>query len=140
MMLNTIHLYLRMLINAQAEVLIRKGERATELEEFKEKTRSLMKSLDVKIGEQKKSERSLLEMYTISLVIKNIGVAFPLSLARDLHMPRSGSHDDSAVRAFLFSIKTLEFGTQVGENGQASMTGFSFQFVSRYVGELSTSS
>ena len=91
-----------------------------------------MKSLDVKIGEQKAAQKSLFEMYTISLSIKNIGVAFPLTLARDLQMPRTGSHDDSAVRAFLFSIKTLEFGTQLGENGQASMTGFSFQFVSRY--------
>ncbi|RPD53525.1 hypothetical protein L227DRAFT_535889, partial [Lentinus tigrinus ALCF2SS1-6] len=117
----------------QAEVLIRREQRASELEEFKEKTRSLMKSLDIKIGEQKMlSEKSLLELYTFGLNIKNIGVAFPLTLARDLQMPRSGSHDDSAVRAFLFSIKTLEFDTQLGENGQASMTGFSFQFVTRF--------
>ena len=113
-------------------MLIRREQRATELEGFKEKTRSLMKSLDVKIGEPKVAEKSLLEMYTVSLVIKNIGVAFPLTLARDLQMPRTGSHDESAVRAFLFSIKNLEFGTQLGENGQASMSGFSFQFVSRY--------
>ncbi len=91
-----------------------------------------MKSLDVKIGEQKTAQKSLLELYTVALSIKNIGVAFPLTLARDLQMPRTGSHDDSAVRAFLFSIKTLEFGSQLGENGQASMSGFSFQFVSRY--------
>ena len=123
-----------MLTRMEAEVLIRREQRANELEEFKEKTRSLMKSLDIKLGEQKKtpSEKSLLELYTFGLTIKNIGVAFPLSLARDLQMPRSGSHDDSSVRAFLFSIKTLEFGTQHGENGQASMTGFSFQFVTRY--------
>ncbi|KAI0705009.1 hypothetical protein C8T65DRAFT_728083 [Cerioporus squamosus] len=117
----------------QAEVLIRREQRANDLEEFKEKTRSLMKSFDIKIGEQKTaSEKSLLELYTFGLIIKNIGVAFPLTLARDLQMPRSGSHDDSAVRAFLFSIKTLEFDTQLGENGQASMTGFSFQFVTRF--------
>ncbi|RDX54978.1 hypothetical protein OH76DRAFT_1397305 [Lentinus brumalis] len=117
----------------QAEVLIRREQRANDLEEFKEKTRSLMKSFDIKLGEQKTaSEKSLLELYTVGLTIKNIGVAFPLSLARDLQMPRSGSQDDSAVRAFLFSIKTLEFDTQLGENGQASMTGFSFQFVSRF--------
>lgn len=92
-----------------------------------------MNSLDVKIGEPKaSSEKSLLELYNITVVVRNVGVAFPLTLSRDLHLPRSGSHDDSAVRAFLFSIKTIEFGTQLGENGQASMTGFSFQFVSRY--------
>ncbi|KAI1795480.1 hypothetical protein LXA43DRAFT_1178514 [Ganoderma leucocontextum] len=117
----------------QAEVIIRRVKRATELEEFKEKTRSLMKSLDVKIGEPNASaEKSLLELYNISVVVRNVGVAFPLTLSRDLHLPRSGSHDDSALRAFLFSIKTIEFGTQLGENGQASMTGFSFQFVSRF--------
>ncbi|KAI0663325.1 hypothetical protein C8Q70DRAFT_1102776 [Cubamyces menziesii] len=116
----------------QAEVLVRKEERASELEEFKEKTRSLMKTLDVKIGEQSAAEKSLLELYTVSLVINNIGVAFPLSLARDLQMPRSGSHDDSAVRAFLFSIKRLSFGSHLGENGQASVTNFAFQFVSRF--------
>ena len=118
------------------EILIRKEQRASELEEFKEKTRSLMRSLDVKIGEPKaSSEKSLLELYNISVVVKNVGVAFPLTLSRDFHLPRSrsGSRDDSAVRAFLFSIKTIEFGTQLGENGQASMSGFSFQFVSRYV-------
>ncbi|KAI0762082.1 hypothetical protein BD413DRAFT_680921 [Trametes elegans] len=116
----------------QAEVLIRKEQRASELAEFKEKTRSLMKSLDVKIGEQAASEKSLLELYSISLTISNIGVAFPLTLSRDLQMPRSGSHDDSSVRAFLFSIKSLKFGGQLGETGQASMTSFAFQFVSRF--------
>ncbi|KAH9858939.1 hypothetical protein C2E23DRAFT_880346 [Lenzites betulinus] len=116
----------------QAEVLIRKEQRASELEEFKEKTRSLMRTLDVKIGEQAASEKSLLELYTISLAISNIGVAFPLSLARDLQMPRSGSHDDASVRAFLFSIKSLKFGSNLGENGQASMSNFAFQFVSRF--------
>ena len=120
----------------QAEVLIRQERRATELEEFKEKTKSLMKSLDVKIGEPKASpDKSFLELYNISIVIRNVGVAFPLTLARDLQMPRSGSLDDSTVRAFLFSVKTIEFGTQLGQSGQASMAGFSFQFVSRYVGD-----
>ncbi|KAI0645908.1 hypothetical protein C8Q79DRAFT_910949 [Trametes meyenii] len=116
----------------QAEVLIRQEQRATELAEFKEKTRSLMRTLDVKIGEQTASEKSLLELYTISLGINNIGVAFPLTLAKDLQMPRSGSHDDSSVRAFLFSIKTLKFSSQLGENGKASMINFAFQFVTRF--------
>ncbi|KAI0829807.1 hypothetical protein BC628DRAFT_1477689 [Trametes gibbosa] len=116
----------------QAEVLIRKEQRASELEEFKEKTRSLMRTLDVKIGEQAASEKSLLELYTMSLVISHVGVAFPLSLTRDLQMPRSGSQDDASVRAFLFSIKSISFASNLGENGQASMTNFAFQFVSRF--------
>ncbi|KAI0665956.1 hypothetical protein C8Q78DRAFT_985325 [Trametes maxima] len=116
----------------QAEVSIRQDQRATELAEFKEKTKSLMRTLDVKMGEPAASEKSLLELYTISLGINNIGVAFPLTLAKDLQMPRSGSHDDSSVRAFLFSIKSLKFSSQLGENGQASMINFAFQFVTRF--------
>ncbi|CDO69204.1 hypothetical protein BN946_scf185042.g106 [Trametes cinnabarina] len=116
----------------QAEVLIRKEQRAAELEEFKEKTRSLMRTLDIKVGEQYASQKSFLELYTVTVVFNNIGVAFPLTLARDLQMPRSGSHDDSAVRAFLFSIKSLMFGSQLGENGRVSVTDFAFQFVPRF--------
>ncbi|OBZ68137.1 hypothetical protein A0H81_11867 [Grifola frondosa] len=116
----------------QAEVLIRKEQRATELAEFKEKTKSLMRSLDVKIGETQVAEASWLDMYTFSLAIRNIGVAFPLTLNQNLQMPRSTSQDTAAVRAFLFSIKSLEFGTEQGESGQAAMKGFSFQFVSRF--------
>ncbi|KAH9930383.1 hypothetical protein B0H21DRAFT_878964 [Amylocystis lapponica] len=116
----------------QAEVFLREEERAHELAVFKEKTRSIMRSLDVKSGETQNIEDSWLDKYNVKLTIRNVGVAFPLSLGRDLHMPRSGSQDNATVPAFLFSIKSITFGTHHGESGQATMKGFSFQFVSRF--------
>lgn len=90
-----------------------------------------MRSLDVKTGESQRNGVSWFDKYTIALGIHNIGVAFPLAFDETVQLPRSGSRDDSEVRAFLFSIKSLVFGTQRGESGQATMKGFAFQFVSR---------
>lgn len=90
-----------------------------------------MKSLDVQTGDGDRSELSWFDRYTIALAIRNIGVAFPLAFDETVQLPRVGSRDDSEVRAFLFSIKSLVFGTHRGESGQATMKGFAFQFVSR---------
>lgn len=93
-----------------------------------------MKSFDVKSGNTNDEQKSWLGQYNIYLTMRHIGVAFPLAAFPDLQMSRSGSRDDTTtVRAFLFSIKSLDFGTEHGENGDATMKGFSFQFVSRYV-------
>lgn len=92
-----------------------------------------MRSLDVKIGEDQQNDLSWFDEYTTALAIHNIGVAFPLAFDQTVQLPRSGSRDDSEVRAFLFSIRSLVFGTQRGESGQATMKGFAFQFVSRQV-------
>ncbi|OCH88869.1 hypothetical protein OBBRIDRAFT_779350 [Obba rivulosa] len=116
----------------QAEVLTRKEERANDLAQFKEKTRSIMRSLDVKLGEPQRPGAPWFDRYSITMAVRNIGVAFPLTMNKELHLPRSGSQDETAVRAFLFAIKSLEFGTQRGETGQATMKGFSFQFISRF--------
>lgn len=114
-------------------MLDRKERRAAELEEFKQKTKSVMRTFDVKAKDSRPEAASnWLTDHTVDLTIKNIGVAFPLALNQDLELPQTGSHDSSAVRAFLFSIKSLVFGTQRGETGQAVMKGFSFQFISRY--------
>ncbi|KAI0958666.1 hypothetical protein AcV7_004416 [Taiwanofungus camphoratus] len=122
----------------QAEVLVRKEDRAHELAEFKEKTKSLMRSFDVKVGESPHAESSWLDHFTILLTIKNIGVAFPLAINRDVPMRRWNKQEDASIRAFLFSIKSLVFGTQRGESGQATMKGFSFQFVSRFKQSVAT--
>ncbi|KZT11041.1 uncharacterized protein LAESUDRAFT_741340 [Laetiporus sulphureus 93-53] len=117
----------------QAEVLAYQEDRANELAQFKEKTKGIMRSLDVKIGEQHRTEFSWLDRSTILLTIRNIGVAFPLAAITDLQMPRSGTSGDfSTVRAFLLSIKSLSFGTEHGDTGQAIMKGFCFQFVPRF--------
>ncbi|CCM03589.1 uncharacterized protein FIBRA_05726 [Fibroporia radiculosa] len=117
----------------QGEVLLRQADRADELARFKEKTKSIMRSFDVKVGESQRPRFSWIDRYTISSTIKNIGVAFPLAASPSLRMNRSGGQDVApAVRAFLFSIKSLSFGAQHGESGQATMHGFAFQFVPRF--------
>lgn len=117
----------------RAVVLVRQGAREDELAQFKEKTRSIMRSFDVKIGESQDVETSWMDEYSITVSILNIGVAFPLAGHSDLQMSRSSTQNETiAVRAFLFSIKSLVFGTEHGESGQAAMKGFSFQFVQRF--------
>ena len=117
----------------QAEVFARQADRAQELAQFKEKTKKIMRSFDVKSGNANNQQRSWLDQYDIYLSVRHIGVAFPLAAFPDLQMSRSGSRDDTnAVRAFLFSIRSLDFGTEHGESGDATMKDFSFQFVSRY--------
>lgn len=91
-----------------------------------------MRTFEVKskdVGSEAKS--NWLSNYTVELMIFNIGVSFPLALEQGLQLPQIGRQDSSAVRAFLFSIKSLRFATQRGETGEAVMAGFSFQFVSR---------
>src|SRR5882762_5356744 len=107
-------------------MLEHKERRAAELKEFKEKTKSVMRTFEVKVKDPElKEESTWLSEHTIDLIVKNIGVAFPLALDQDLELPQTGSHESSAVRAFLFSIKSLGFGTQHGETGQAVMERFS---------------
>lgn len=113
-------------------MLDRKEKRAAELAEFKEKTKSVLRSFEIKVKDVEPEDRpTWLIDYIIDLTVENIGVAFPLTLDQGLELPQTGSHDSTPVRAFLFSIRSLVFGTQRGETGQAIMKGFSFQFVSR---------
>ena len=76
---------------------------------------------------------SWLDEYIIKVCVENVGVAFPLTTLEELQTPRQSKQGEGAVRAFLFSIKSVAFDTHRGESGQASMKNFSFQFVSRYV-------
>jgi len=118
-------------------MLEHKERRAAELKEFKEKTKSVLRTFEVKDRDAEfKENSSWLSEHTIVLIIKNIGVAFPLALDQDIQLPQTGSHDSRAVRAFLFSIKSFVFGSQRGETGQAMMKGFSFQFVSQYAANI----
>lgn len=113
-------------------MLDRKEQRASELAAFKEKTKNIMKTFEVKSQDDKVHKKpSALEHLSVDLFIQKIGVVFPLTAERDLEIPHTGSLDSHAVRAFLFSIESLRFSTQGGETGQAKMKGFSFQFVSR---------
>ncbi|KAK0195692.1 hypothetical protein F5146DRAFT_1101121 [Armillaria mellea] len=98
----------------QAEMSVRREQRAHELSAFKQKTQSILKSFDVKVRDLE-SRSSWLDSYSI-----------------DLQLPKSGSHDSSAVRAFLFSIESLKFGTERGVTGEAHMKNCSFQFVQSF--------
>lgn len=117
----------------QAEILDRKEQRALELAAFKEKTQSILKTFEVRIRDDLPPEEkpSLLADYIFNVLVRNVGVAFPLTHDEDLEIPQTGSRDSNAIRAFLFSIKSIEFGTHRGETGQAVMKDFSFQFVPR---------
>ncbi|KAF7315604.1 hypothetical protein MIND_00075800 [Mycena indigotica] len=117
----------------QAEMWDRKEQRAVELAAFKEKAQSILKTFEVDVKDDQEKETSTwLKSYYINLSIHNIGVAFPLIHDPTLELPQSGSGDTSAVRAFLFSIKSIKFGTRRGESGEAKMQDLSFQFVSRF--------
>ncbi len=116
-------------------MLIRQEQRAHELAAFKQKTQKLFESFEVKGANAdvpETSAASLLDSYSIDLSISNVGVAFPLIHDDQLNLPKHGSHDGNSVRAFLFSIASIQFGTVRGVTGEASMKRFSFQFVHRY--------
>ncbi|THH20420.1 hypothetical protein EW146_g951 [Bondarzewia mesenterica] len=117
----------------QAEVLVRQEERARELAGFKEKTRSIMRTFDVKPKDTSADNRSSWDTdYDITFTVKNIGAAFPLAFDQNLELPQQRTTDHVAVGAFLFSIKSLSFGAKCSGSGQATMHGFSFQFVDRF--------
>ncbi|KAJ7770170.1 hypothetical protein DFH07DRAFT_1004242, partial [Mycena maculata] len=117
----------------QAELWDRKEQRALELAAFKEKAQSILKTFEVAVQDvQVKEQSSWLKSYVIKLSIHDIGVAFPLTHDQNLEIPQIGTRDSTAVRAFLFSVKSIKFGTQRGETGEAKMRGLSFQFVSRF--------
>lgn len=113
-------------------MLVRKDQRARDMAAFKERTQSIMKTFDVSTKDVSLQDQTdWLTKYNIDIAISNVGIAFPLTHTNDLELPQVGSSDQSAVRAFLFSIKTIRFGTQRGETGSASLEMLSFQFVSR---------
>lgn len=113
----------------QAEIAIRGEQRAQDLAEFKEKTRNLLRTLEIKTDGARSETLSRLDKYIINISVNNVGVAFPLAFDEDLQIVRPGKLTEGTVKAFLFSIKSMTFNTQRGESGQASMEGFSFQFI-----------
>lgn len=119
----------------QSEILVRREQRAHELAAFKEKTQQIFASFEIKMPKAEMPETvatSFLGNYSIDLTVTNVGVAFPLTHDNQLNLTKYGSHDSHSVRAFLFSITSIQFGTVRGVTGEAVMKGFSFQFVHRY--------
>lgn len=116
----------------QTELLIRRDQRAAELAAFKEKTRSVLKTFDMRTNEDIHDRKpSWLSERTINAVIEKVSVAFPLSLEQTLELPRTSSRDGPSVKAFLFAIRRIEFSAQRGQAGHMSTQDLSFQFVPR---------
>ncbi|KAG1765509.1 hypothetical protein EV702DRAFT_1283104 [Suillus placidus] len=114
----------------QAELFIRRDQRAAELAAFKEKTRSVLKTFDMRTSEATRDQKpSWFSEHTIDVVIQKIGVAFPLSLEQTLELPRTSSRDGPSVRAFLFAVRRIKFSAQRGEAGEMSTKDLSFLFV-----------
>ncbi|TFK75375.1 hypothetical protein BDN72DRAFT_832240 [Pluteus cervinus] len=117
----------------QAEVLQRKEQRAAELAAFKEKTQNILRTFEVRVKDiQADEDNSWLDDYTVNVSIQNVGVAFPLTLDKELGVLGATRADTDSVRAFLFSIKSIGFSSQRGESGQAVMKDFAFQFVPQF--------
>jgi hypothetical protein len=118
----------------QVELRVRKEQRATEMAEIREKAVSVMRTFEVH-GPEARPEpaQSVLGRYSLTFLIKNVGAAFPLVLETE-GLPMTGSsRSASSTRAFLLSVKSIGFGSHMGESGQAIMKDLCVQFVSQYV-------
>ncbi|KAF9241526.1 hypothetical protein BU15DRAFT_87119 [Melanogaster broomeanus] len=122
----------------QAELLARRHQRAAELEAFKEKTRSILKTFEMQAKESDEQTASWLSEHNIVVEIERIGVAFPLTLDQSLGLPKWPSRDLSSVRAFLFSVRRIRISTQRGDASQMNTRELSFQFVDRFRQYIST--
>ncbi|KAG6372334.1 hypothetical protein JVT61DRAFT_7774 [Boletus reticuloceps] len=116
----------------QAELLVRRQQRAAELEAFKEKTRSILKTFETQTPCSGADKPSWLSKHTVLVEIERVGVAFPLALNQSVGLSRWPGQDQTSVRAFLFSVRRIRFSSQKGEAGQVNTREVSFQFVNRF--------
>ncbi|KAF8554692.1 hypothetical protein OG21DRAFT_1508579 [Imleria badia] len=116
----------------QAELLARRQQRAAELEAFKEKTRSILRTFEMQAPSPDATKPSWLSKHTVLVEVERIGVAFPLALDQSVGLSQWSSQDRTSVRAFLFSVRRIRFSSQKGEAGQMNTRELSFQFVNRF--------
>ncbi|KAF8893814.1 hypothetical protein BD779DRAFT_1669348 [Infundibulicybe gibba] len=116
----------------QTEASKRQEQRALELAAFKEKTQKILKTFEVRVRDVQTQKRPWFYNFIINVSVRNIGIAFPLTLEQDLEIPLTGSKDSNSVRAFLLSVKSIEFVSHRGETGQVIMKSLSFQFISNF--------
>jgi hypothetical protein len=120
-------------------MLSRQEQRASELEEVRRKTRRVMRTLESNEHPYTVAEtKTFLDNRKIEFTVRDIGIAFPLTLQDDLMLPQMGSStitplSPSSVSAFLISLSSISFVTQRYETGQAKLEAFSFQFVPGWV-------
>ncbi|KAG8964186.1 hypothetical protein FRC03_002130 [Tulasnella sp. 419] len=119
----------------QAEMLLRKDQRAAELAGFRNKSQRIMIVLE-REASLETSSPSWLDNLAIAVRIDSVGMALPLKLDNEFMYPRNAfrpSHlTPSSVKAFLFSIHSIDFATRKYESGHAHITDFSFQFVDNF--------
>jgi len=115
-------------------MIIRKEQRATELDEIKKKTQRFITTLDL---ESSKSDPgpSWLDNKQVVISIESIGIAFPLTIEADIMLVPTPQvitgFPSSSGGAFLFSIQSMEFFAKRYEAGNAKIIDLSFRFVSQ---------
>lgn len=93
-----------------------------------------MKTLNVNPRKATLERQSkLLDSYTVAFTMANFGAAFPLDLLERVPPQSPDMLNDHATKAFLLTIRLVEFESQRGESGLANMKDFCFQFVPRWV-------
>jgi len=115
----------------QAEMFERQEQRALELAAFKAKAQSILQTFDVNASDVQLEKSSWLDNLIVTISIRNVGIAFPLTHDEELHFSRNKTKESAAVRAFLFCIKSINFTATRGETGQAYIHCLSFLFVPR---------
>ena len=93
---------------------------------IKDKARKVMETFNISPTSKAINESSFLGKRCIEFTVANFGAAFPLSL----NQPSALASDPGVTptKAFLFSIRSVNFQTQRGETGQAVIKDFAFQF------------
>ncbi|KAG8862253.1 hypothetical protein FRB96_001832 [Tulasnella sp. 330] len=117
----------------QAEMLLRKDQRALELAEIRKKGKLLRTTLEREASAIQEASPSWLDRQVLTIIVQSIGVSFPLSTREDFipasASPGSGAFSPSSVKAFLFSISSIQFATHRYERGALDIEDFSFQFI-----------
>ena len=117
-------------------MLLRKEQRALELEEVKKKTQRLLQSFESQSRHRQRPSPFVNRIMSFSL--RSIGIVFPLSLGKDgAEMPLSSVPTTATDRssALLFSVVAVDFVTKREETGNARMERCALQFISSYVSQ-----
>jgi len=88
-----------------------------------------MRTFEVKARNYQIEDTSWLSKYIINITVRDLGIAFPITLEQDIQLPRYRAKD-ATISAFLFSITSIIFGVNQGETGEATVKNLSFQFIS----------
>jgi hypothetical protein len=89
-----------------------------------------LKTFEIKSHDAPAERAPWFSGYFISVIIKDLGIAFPISLEHGVQ-PLRYRPQEAALSAFLFSISSITFGVNRGETGEAVVKNLSFQFISR---------